>query len=94
MWLMLQHQPAEDFVICTGESHSLEEFVIAAFREVGLNWRDHVVVDHGLFRPSELSYGNGNPRKARKKLNWQAESKMRDVVKKMVEHEKTIRRES
>ncbi len=87
MWLMLQQERPEDFVIATGESHSLEEFVDAAFKEARLSWRDHVVNDPSLIRPAEIATGRGNPAKARRVLQWQAKYKMHDVVKMMMEDE-------
>jgi len=88
MWRMLQQEKPEDYVIATGESHSLEEFVDTAFSAAGLNWRDHVVLDPGLLRPTDLAAGCGNPAKARAKLAWQARHKMREVVRLMVDAER------
>ena len=88
MWLMLQQDKPEDFVIATGESHSLEEFVETAFSAVSLNWRDHVLLDPGLLRPTDLAAGRGNPAKARVRLGWQARHRMHDVVRLMVETER------
>ena len=94
MWRMLQQSKPDDFVIATGATHSLEEFVSEAFQYVGLNWHDYVSTDSSLYRPSEISEGRGNPAKAGKTLGWKARYNMQDVVKKMVEHELTnIRRE-
>jgi GDPmannose 4,6-dehydratase len=87
MWLMLQQEQADDFVIATGESHSLEEFVASAFSSAGLDWRDHVLTDPALLRPTDLMEGRGNPAKARQKLGWEARYRMADVVRMMVEHE-------
>ena len=88
MWLMLQQEKPNDFVVATGEINSLEEFVKTAFSAVHLNWRDHVVLDTGLLRPTELATGRGNPAKAFAKLGWQARYKMRDIVRMMVEAER------
>jgi GDPmannose 4,6-dehydratase len=88
MWLMLQQEVAEDYVIATGETHSLEEFVDEAFSNVGLNWRDHVATDPSLLRPTEITVGKGNPSKANRQIGWKAKYKMRDVVKMMIEHER------
>jgi GDPmannose 4,6-dehydratase len=88
MWRMLQQEKPEDFVIATGESHSLEEFVDAAFAVVNLDWRDHVVQDPGLLRPTELSAGRGNPARALTGLGWKARHRMRDVVRMMMEAER------
>jgi GDPmannose 4,6-dehydratase len=87
MWRMLQTENPEDFVIATGESNSLEDFVMAAFAEVGLDWSQHVEQDSSLFRPAEIRRNCGNAEKARLVLNWQAKLKMRDVVREMVSHE-------
>lgn len=92
MWLMLQQKVADDYVIASGESNSLEEFVAEAFKCVGLNWYEHVVTDPTLLRPTEIAIGKGNPAKAEKKLGWKAKYKMRDVVRMMVEAEQMIGR--
>lgn len=88
MWRMLQGDSREDFVIATGESNSLEEFVATAFSEVCLDWRQHVVQDQSLFRPTEIRYSRGQAEKARTKLNWEARMRMRDVVREMIRHER------
>ncbi|MEH2374728.1 GDP-mannose 4,6-dehydratase [Nostoc sp.] len=85
MYLMLQQEQPDDYVIATGESSSLEEFVAAAFASVDLDWREHVVIDNSLLRPTDLAVGRGNPAKANNKLGWQAKYKMKDVVRMMVE---------
>ncbi len=87
MWRMLQQETPEDFVVATGELHSLEEFVAEAFNHVALDWRDHVEIDENLFRPSELSGGFGNAAKAANILGWRARYRMRDVVEAMVDAE-------
>jgi GDPmannose 4,6-dehydratase len=84
MYLMLQQQQPEDFVIATGVSSTLEEFVSAAFAAVDLDWQQHVEIDRSLFRPTDLSGGLGHPTKARKKLGWQAKYHMPDVVEMMI----------
>ncbi|MFN7522162.1 MAG: GDP-mannose 4,6-dehydratase [Aphanizomenon sp.] len=84
MYLMLQQAQPDDYVIATGESSSLEDFVAAAFTSVNLDWPDHVVVDSSLFRPTDLAIGKGNPNKAKIQLGWEAKYKMQDVVKMMV----------
>jgi GDPmannose 4,6-dehydratase len=87
MWLMVQQAHPDDFVIATGESHSLEEFVDTAFAQVGLNWRDHVVIDPALFRPTEIAVSRGDPRKSRETFGWQARYKMPEVVNLMIKDE-------
>lgn len=84
MWSMLQQPAPDDFVIATGETHSLEEFVALAFAEAGLDWKDHVVSDPALMRPSDLETGRGNPAKAARVLGWTARHTLKDVVRMMV----------
>jgi len=83
MWRMLQQEQAQDFVIATSTTMTLEEFVQAAFNEASLNWRDHVIQDPSLFRPTDLAIGRADPSKAAKELHWQASTCGVDVVKKM-----------
>jgi len=85
MWLMLQQDKPDDFVIATGETNSLQEFVATAFSCVGLNWEKHVEIDPKLFRPTDLAESKGSPQKALDVLGWEAKYKMRDVVKMMVD---------
>ena len=88
IWMMMQRDQADDFVIATGESHTIEELVGAAFAEVGLDWRNHVDIDRSLFRPTDIAYSRGNPEKARRILGWQAKTKFRDLVKILVDAER------
>jgi GDPmannose 4,6-dehydratase len=85
MFRMLQQQSPEDFVIATGESRSLEEFMAVAFEHVGLDWRDHVTIDKNLFRPTEIMIGRGDASKADRVLGWRPRYRMEDVVRMMVE---------
>ncbi len=85
MWLMLQQDEPDDFVIATGETNSLQDFVATAFSCVGLDWQNHVESDPSLFRPTDLAESKGNPQKALEVLDWEAQYKMRDVVKKMMD---------
>lgn len=84
MYLMLQQEQPDDYVIATGESYSLEEFVAEAFACVELDWQKYVVTDASLLRPTDIAVGQGNPRKAREKLGWEAKYKMPDVVQMML----------
>ncbi|MEZ5942722.1 MAG: GDP-mannose 4,6-dehydratase [Planctomycetaceae bacterium] len=84
MYLMLQQDSADDFLIATGESHTLEEFVASAFAEVGLDWNDHVESDASLFRPSDIAMSQMNPAKALRELSWEAKIRMPEVVSRMV----------
>lgn len=90
MWRMLQQGRADDYVIATGETSRLEDFVAEAFRLVGLDWRDHVESDPTLLRPTDLRVGRANPAKARERLGWTATSRMKDVVQQMVEAERVL----
>jgi GDPmannose 4,6-dehydratase len=88
MWLMLQIEKPEDFVIATGEANTLQEFVATAFAALDLDWQDYVVQDMKLFRLSEIRHSCGNPSKAKNVLGWEPKMKMRDVVKEMTVNEK------
>jgi GDPmannose 4,6-dehydratase len=85
MYLMLQRDEAEDFVIATGQAFSLESFVEAAFAAVQLDWQKYLSVDKSLFRPSEIMVGVGDPQKAKEKLGWEARHTMRGVARMMVD---------
>ena len=83
MWKMLQQKDPADFVVATGETHRLREFVQAAFDFFGLDWSNHVDSDPSLFRPSELMKGQANPQRAAKVLQWTAKTRMPEVVCRM-----------
>lgn len=85
MWQMLQQPQPEDYVIATGETHTLQDFVATAFAAVDLDWRDHVDTDPALMRPTDLSISRADPSFAKAKLGWQAQIRMAGVVKNMVE---------
>ncbi len=85
MWRMLQQPEPDDFVIATGESHTVREFAERAFHHVGLRWQDHVVVDETLHRPAEVELLVGDAAKARKKLGWQPTVSFGDLVGMMVD---------
>jgi len=85
MWRILQHDGPEDFVIATGEMHSLKEFVEKAFEAVGLHAWDHVDSDPGLLRPSDILRSVGNPEKAQKILRWKAEMKFNNIIDSLLE---------
>jgi len=88
MWRMLQQDEPDDFVIATGESHTLEELTACAFEELGLDWRAHVDIDPALFRASDIAYSRGNPEKSRRVLGWEAATRFRDLVKTLAEAER------
>ena len=83
MWRMLQQDQAQDYVIATGTTMTLEEFLRAAFAQVDLNWTHYVEQDPALFRPADMPIGSADPAKAYRELNWKAATKGADVVKKM-----------
>ena len=87
MWRMLQLDRPEDFVIATGVSSSLQDFVALAFAEVGLDWQEHVVQDPQLFRPNELRSNRGDASRAQQRLGWRATMAMQDIARRMVRHE-------
>lgn len=80
MWRMLQQPNPQDFVIATGETHTLEDFVAQSFSVLGLDWRDHVEQAEEFFRPTDLLISRADPAKAKHKLGWQAQFKMPDIV--------------
>ena len=87
MWLMLQQPQPDDYVIATGESHSLQEFLERCFREVDLDWTDHVDVNPALFRPFDLAYSGADPAKAKSALKWQAQTTFDALIPLLVKHE-------
>jgi GDPmannose 4,6-dehydratase len=87
MWKMLQRNEPDDFVIASGISHSIEEFVAIAFAEVGLDWRDHVGRDSTLARPSDILCSLGDPAKAAEMLDWRPTVKFAEIVARMVRAE-------
>jgi GDPmannose 4,6-dehydratase len=87
MWLMLQQERPDDYVIATGHSHSVADFCGIAFRQVGLDWVDFVKSDAQYFRPAEVDYLLGNPAKAREQLGWQPNTSFEGLVRMMVEYD-------
>ncbi|MDD5079055.1 MAG: GDP-mannose 4,6-dehydratase [Candidatus Omnitrophica bacterium] len=85
MWLMLQQDKPDDYVVATGETHSVKEFINIAFGCVGLNWKKYVKVDKTFYRPAEVHLLIGDYRKAARKLKWRPEVKFRELVEMMVE---------
>ncbi len=85
MWLMLQQESPEDYVIATGETHSVRRLLDIAFRQVGLNFQDYVEIDPELMRPAEVHHLRGDCSKARKKLGWRPEVTFENLVERMVE---------
>jgi len=85
MWMMLQQDNPDDYVVCTGETHSVREFCDLAFSQVGLDYQDHVVVDERFFRPAEVDLLVGDATKACDQLGWTPRTSFAQLVKMMVE---------
>ncbi|OAS20532.1 GDP-mannose 4,6-dehydratase [Paenibacillus oryzisoli] len=85
MWLMLQQDAPDDFVISTGETHTVEELVEIAFSHAGLNWRDYIVIDPKFVRPAEVDLLLGDCTKAKEKLGWKLDVGFEELVKMMVD---------
>jgi GDPmannose 4,6-dehydratase len=85
MWLMLQQDRPDDYVIGTGQTHTVEEFVDIAFGHVGLNWRNFVVIDPEFYRPAEVDLLLADPSKARQRLGWRPEVSFGELVRLMVD---------
>ncbi|HWO75366.1 MAG TPA: GDP-mannose 4,6-dehydratase [Bacillus sp. (in: firmicutes)] len=87
MWLMLQQEVPDDYVIATGETHTVKDFIEIAFQYVGLDWRNHVVQDPKFIRPAEVDLLLGDSAKAKDKLGWQPTVSFEQLVQMMVEHD-------
>ncbi|GAB3749963.1 GDP-mannose 4,6-dehydratase [Spirosoma pomorum] len=87
MWLMLQQKEADDYVIATGHTTKLRDFIRIVFESLNLDWEQYVRTDESFFRPTDIAEGHANPEKARQKLGWSAQHKMEDVARLMVEGE-------
>lgn len=85
MWLMLQQEKPDDYVVGTGQTNSVREFCDMAFSHVGLNYQDHVVIDPAFFRPAEVEILLADPSKAKEKLGWQAKTPLKELVDMMVD---------
>jgi GDPmannose 4,6-dehydratase len=85
MWLMLQQEQPDDYVVATGETHSVQELVEVAFNHVGLDWKKHVVLDPAFIRPAEVDLLIGDPTKARTQLGWKPKVTFQGLVQRMVE---------
>jgi GDPmannose 4,6-dehydratase len=85
MWRMLQQEHPDDYILASGENHTVREFVELAFTRAGLDWRKHVVVDPLFYRPAEVDVLLGSPKKAREKLGWQCKTSFTELVNMMVD---------
>lgn len=85
MWLMLQQDQADDYVVATGQTSTVRDMCSLAFEQVGLNYQDHVVIDPRYFRPAEVDVLLGNPAKAKRQLGWSARTTLAELIAMMVE---------
>jgi len=85
MWLMLQQEEPDDYVVATGETHSVRELLEEAFSYTGLDWHKHLAIDQRYYRPAEVDLLIGDPAKAKRKLGWGAKTKFKDLVRLMVD---------
>ena len=90
MWCMLQQEAPDDYVIATGESHTLESFVDNVFSQLGLKWQSYVDIDPTFLRPSEIAHSAGSPDKAMKKLGWKATVTFQEMIANLVDAERGI----
>jgi GDPmannose 4,6-dehydratase len=93
MWLMLQAKEPDDFVVATGEAHSVREFVTAAFAHLGLDWEKYVEIDSRYLRPTEVDYLMGNPQKANRTLGWKPKVTFDELVRVMVDNDLELARQ-
>ena len=93
MWSMLQQPAPDDYVIATGEAHSVGEMVEIAFAEAGLNWRNHVEFDARYLRPTEVDFLQGDPSKARERLGWTPHMSFKELIRSMVAHDLDLARQ-
>ena len=87
MWMMMQAEVADDYVIATGETHSVREFLEESFSYLGLEWQNYVVIDPDYFRPAEVDILLGDASKARRDLGWEPKISFRELVRLMVDHD-------
>jgi len=87
MWLMMQHDTPDDWVLATGETHTVKDFAKSAFEVVGLNWEDYVSTSEKYYRPNEVEYLLGDSSKAQQTLGWKPETSFQDLVKMMVDYD-------
>jgi GDPmannose 4,6-dehydratase len=87
MWLMLQQDEPDDYVVATGEAHSVREFCTLAFDRLGLDWEAHVEIDPRYYRPAEVDDLRGDATKARQQLGWAPKTSFEDLVALMVDED-------
>lgn len=87
MWLMLQQEHPDDYLVATGESYSLKEFIGRVFKQLSLDWQEHTDINDSLFRPADLKYSKANPEKAEKIMGWTAGTRFDDLIGILVNEE-------
>jgi len=92
MWLMLQQDKPEDYVVATGISHSVKDLIKVAFDHVGLDWEDYVHTDPNLLRPAEVDHLLGDPGKAKARLRWQPKVTFEQLIRMMIDHDLRLNR--
>jgi GDPmannose 4,6-dehydratase len=93
MWLMLQQEKPEDFVIATGETYSVRQFLEKVFNYLKLNWQRYVKIDRRYFRPTEVEMLQGDATKAKEKLSWRPRVRIDELVQRMVDHDFELARQ-
>jgi len=93
MWLMMQAEKSDDYVIATGETHSVKEFVQEVFSYLDMDWKEFVQIDPWYYRPSEVDFLQGDSTKARRELGWEPKVGFRELVRLMVDHDLGIAKE-
>ena len=86
MWLMMENNISEDFVVATGISKSLKDFLSISFEYLNLNWKNYVSIDENLYRPTDISKNIGNPNKIKKELGWKAKYSFHEMIKEIIEY--------
>lgn len=86
MWLMMENNISEDFVVATGISKSLKDFLSISFEYLNLNWKNYVSIDENLYRPTDISKNVGNPNKIKKQLGWKAKYSFHEMIKEIIEY--------
>ena len=86
MWLMMENNISEDFVVATGISKSLKDFLSISFEYLNLNWKNYVSIDENLYRPTDISKNMGNPNKIKKQLGWKAKYSFHEMIKEIIEY--------
>lgn len=93
MWMMLQREEPDTWMICTGESHTVKEFAEAVFKRLDLNWEDHVEIDPRYFRPAEVEALRGDPSRTNEELGWKPKTSFDELVTMMVKHDHELARQ-